>query len=421
MPSWSKLFPVDLRHRRFIAVLHHHHPKLPCKMEYDNDRIVKGTYKLELACWVFFVIMNPLVNSLGIFPYQQITWPVLLGINILLLPFYILYSRLIVPKFLFTKRYSAFGILSILFFFLIQTILFLLYKVALTFVPDATKHFFDYSNNSRIRESAWILVNSCLAIAIAYLKGKLDEEEVIAGLRKENTFYKLRYFRTQLNPHFLFNTLNSIYSLSLNKKDKTPEVVIRLSDIMRFLIYECNEEKIPLTKEIEFICNYIEIEKIRYDADIQFTVEGSTNGVMIEPFLFISFIENGFKHAIDNSFAKPFIFITLKVETEQITLNVINNTSLELENQAKKIQGKGLQNSKSILELLYPDSYELDIIQTEIKERKESKIRLKNAQERLQRLYPDAHALDVILHNNTFTVSLILKPSLIDKMHYSRR
>src|SRR4029079_3838205 len=130
-----------------------------------------------------------------------------------------------------------------------------------------------------------------------------------------------------LNPHFLFNTLNSIYSLSLNNREKTPEVVIRLADIMRFLIYECNEDKIPLDKEIEFIRNNIEIERIRYDADIQFTIEGETGGVMIEPFLFIAFIENGFKHAIYNSFAKPFIYIKLIVSEGQIAINVINNTS----------------------------------------------------------------------------------------------
>jgi LytS/YehU family sensor histidine kinase len=142
---------------------------------------------------------------------------------------------------------------------------------------------------------------------------------------------------------------------------------------------------------------------------------------MIEPFLFISFIENGFKHAIDNSFAKPFIYITLKAEADRIALNVINNTSLELETQAKKIQGKGLLNIKSVLELLYPDAYSLDIIQTEKKERKESKTRLKNAQERLQRLYPDTHTLDVILSNNTFTVSLILLTGVLDKMYHYRR
>ena len=390
-------------------------------MEYDNDRIVKGTYKLELVCWILFAILSPLVNSLGIFPEHKIVWPVLFGISVLLLPMYILYSRIIVPRFLFKNRFTAFGLLSVLFVLLIHALLFLLYKIGASMVPDAAQKFFIYSNNTMLRETAWILINSCLAVSIAYLKAKLDEEDAIESLRKENTFYKLRYFRTQLNPHFLFNTLNSIYSLSLQKTDKTPEVVIRLADIMRFLIYECNEEKIPLDKEIDFIRNYIEIEKIRYDADIQFSIEGKTEGVQIEPFLFISFIENGFKHAIDNSFAKPFIYITLKVNPDQITLNVINNTSLELEMQSKKLQGKGLENSKSVLELLYPDSYALDIIQTEIKERKESKMRLKNAQERLQRLYPDAHTLDVILSNNTFTVSLILKTATLDKMHHSRR
>jgi two-component system LytT family sensor kinase len=227
--------------------------------------------------------------------------------------------------------------------------------------------------------------------------------------------------KSQIHPHFLFNTLNSIYSLSLNNPEKTPEVVIRLSDIMRFMMYECNEDKILLDKEIEFIRNYIEIEKIRYDADIRLSVEGNTEGVMIEPFLFITFIENGFKHAIDNSFARPFIYITLKVTEGQVVLNVINNTNTELENQAKKISGKSLQNSKSVLELLYPDSYALDIIQTEKKQRKESKLRLKNAQERLQQAYPDAHTLDVILSNNTFTVSLILKTTSLDTMYNSRR
>ena len=190
---------------------------------------------------------------------------------------------------------------------------------------------------------------------------------------------------------------------------------------MRFLIYECKEDKIKLEKEIEFIRNYIEIERIRYDADIQFTVEGNTENVMIEPFLFISFIENGFKHAIDNSFAKPFIYITLKVTPEQIALNVINNTSLELETQAKKVGGKSLTNSKTVLEILYPDAYALDIIQVEKKDRKESKSRFKNAQERLQRLYPDTHTLDVILSNNTFTVSLILITGVLDKMYHYRR
>jgi len=228
-------------------------------------------------------------------------------------------------------------------------------------------------------------------------------------LRKENNYLRLRYLRSQLNPHFLFNTLNSIYSLSMQKSDRTPEVVVRLADIMRYLIYECNEEKIPLDKEIEFIRNYIEIEKVRHQADIRFTVDGKTEGLMIEPFLFISFIENGFKHAMDHTFNEPFIYITLKVGSGQLTLNVINSTNADLEMQAKKINGMGISHSRSLLELLYPESYDLDIIQTEKDETRTSELRLRNARERLENLYPDAHTLDVILNKSTFTVSLIVK------------
>jgi len=103
------------------------------------------------------------------------------------------------------------------------------------------------------------------------------------------------------------------------------------------------------------------------------------------------------------------MFITLKVEPGQISLTVINNTSIDLETQAKRIEGSGIRNSKSLLELLYPGAYDLQIIQTEQKERQKSLVRLKNARERLKLLYPDSHTLDVILSNNVFTVSLILK------------
>jgi len=390
-------------------------------MEYDNDRLVKKTDKIEIACWILFVLLNPVVYGTGSFPHQPAGWWLLLTVSLLTAPLYILYARLIVPRFLFTRQYGFFGAFTTAVLLIIFFLVFLLYKIALAFDHDSWTAFFTWSTANIIREISWAIINGCLAVSIAYLKKSLDEKDKIEAVQKEASYYKIRYLRTQLNPHFLFNTLNSIYSLSLNNAAKTPDVIIRLSDIMRFLLYECNEEKIPIEKEIEFIRNYIEIERIRYDADIQLTVEGDTAGVMIEPFLFISFIENGFKHAIDNSFAKPFIYITLKISPHQVTLNVINNTSLELETQAKRIQGRGLENSKSVLELLYPEAYALDIIQTEKGERKDSKMRLKNAQERLQRLYPDTHTLDVILSNNTFTVSLIILTNSFDKVHHYRR
>lgn len=378
-------------------------------MEFDNDRIVKRGYSIEFFYLALLILINPLVNGLVFFSGDFRMWPVLLLVSLVVFPSYVLYSRVIVAKFLL--RRSRFNILpAVIFFLILLGFLYVFYSLILSFpLSGMEQQYFDFNYKTITRESLWIIINMSLATAIPFIKEALDEKDMITVLQKDNTFYKLRYLRAQLNPHFLFNTLNSIYSLSLQKSDRAPDAVVRLADIMRYLIYECNEEKIPLDKEIDFIRNYIEIEKIRYHADIRFTVEGETGGVMIEPFLFISFIENGFKHAMDNSFNEPFIYIMIKVLPGRILLNVINNSNTDLEVQAKRINGKGLSGSKSLLELLYPDLYDLDIIQIEKEETRQSSLRMQHAKERLENLYPDSHTLDVILKNNTFTVSLIIK------------
>jgi sensor histidine kinase YesM len=388
-------------------------------MEYDNDRPRKRPPKLEIFYWVVMAILTPLTNSITLFPRDPRIWPVLLLIAGLLLPVYIIYSRVMGSALTRSNRtilsiwrnpVPFIILLSVLFFLIIQTFIQAVYTLILKFPLSAGEHFYFALRGPTVaRECWWTLVNMALSVALFYIRKADDEKDLIYAMQKENTFYQLRYLRSQLNPHFLFNTLNSIYSLTLQKSDKAPEVVVRLADIMRYLIYECNEEKIPLEKEIEFIRNYIEIEKMRHSADIRFTVEGATNGIQIEPYIFISFIENGFKHAMDHSFGDPFIFITLRVGDGQLTLNVINSTSADLEMQAKRINGKGISHSRSLLELLYPASYDLDIIQTEKDETRTSEIRMRNARERLENLYPDSHTLDVILNKSTFTVSLILK------------
>ena len=378
-------------------------------MEYDNDRIIKPIYKMEIFYWALLILISPLANAITVFFSDWQIWLVLPLISLAVFPAYLLYSRLL-GAFLVQKRYMFFILGSILCFLIIQTLLFAIYSIVLKFnvSPDA-QFYFSYHANTIIRESVWVIMNMSMAIAIFFIKQALDEKDELRNMERDNAFFKLRYLRAQLNPHFLFNTLNSIYSLSLQKSDRTPEVVIKLADIMRYLVEDCNQAKIPLKKEIEFIENYLEIEKIRHKADIRFLVEGETEGVMIEPFLFISFIENGFKHALDNSYDKSFIYITLKSEPGQISLTVINNTNIDIETQSKKIQGTGIRNSKNLLELLYPGDYALNIIQTDTGEKRKSFTRVKNARERLKSLYPDSHTLDVILTNNSFTVSLIIK------------
>ena len=378
-------------------------------MEYDNDRVIKPTYTIETFYWILLVLMNPLVNGITVFLTEWRAWLVLPVISLAVLPVYLLYSRLM-GAFLMQKRYLVFSLGSILCFLIIQIFLFTIYSIILKLPMGPTaQSFFFYNFETMLREGIWIVINMSMAIAIFFIKQALDEKDELRHMQRDNVFFKLRYLRAQLNPHFLFNTLNSIYSLSLQRSDKTPEVVIKLADIMRYLVEDCNQPKILLDKEIEFIENYLAIEKIRHKADIRFTVEGETEGVMIEPFLFISFIENGFKHALDNSYDNSFIYITLKSEPGQISLTVINNTNIDIETQSKKIHGTGIRNSKNLLELLYPGEYALNIIQTDTQEPRKSFTRIKNARERLKSLYPDSHTLDVILNNNAFTVSLIIK------------
>jgi two-component system, LytTR family, sensor kinase len=381
-------------------------------MEFDNDRRIHPPYAAEIIFWIAFVLLAPLINTITYFWFNSIFFIGLLFMNLIAFPLYILYGRVIVPKVLLRKRPLTFSVVSVAFFifmlFFVMGLNALLSSLSLT-----TQEYFYLSNSFRtlVRDGMWIAVNMSLCMMMALLKKSFDEQELVINLKKDNNQFRLKYLQSQLNPHFLFNTLNSIYSLALQKSDQTPDVIIKLADIMRYLIYECNEQKILLDKEIDFIRSYIEIEKIRYKADVRFSIEGETSGILIEPFLFISFIENGFKHAMNDDNLNPFIFITIKIKDRQIVLNVVNNTNIDLETQAKRINGSGIKNSRSLLELLYPESHELNIIQTDIQPKQKSRLRMKNAQDRLKMFYPDAHTLDVILKNNAFTVSLVVNPN----------
>ncbi len=384
-------------------------------MEYDNDRIRQHTPKIEIFYWVLLALLYPVSNGTMTFTSHPFIddgpgWLLLILFSAALFPLYMVYSRIMGSAFLLRDRKLFSILMTILSFGVIQAIIFTLYSLlAKLDLRPIQRAYFTYNAHAILREAWWAIINMSLSVAIFFIRKSIDEKGALAIVQKESNFFRLRYLRAQLNPHFLFNTLNSIYSLSLQKSEKAPEVVIKLADIMRYLIYECDEEWIPLDKEIEFIRNYIEIEKIRHKADIRLTVEGSTSGITIEPFLFISFIENGFKHAMDHTFGEPFIYITIKISNGQIVLNVINSTEADLEIQAKRINGKGISHSRSLLELLYPASFDLDIIQTEKDETRTTNLRMHNARERLENLYPDSHTLDVILSKSAFTVSLILK------------
>ncbi len=189
----------------------------------------------------------------------------------------------------------------------------------------------------------------------------LKQQREQMKLKQDSLVSELKFLRSQINPHFLFNTLNNIYSLALIKSDKTPEIILKLSEILRYMLYECNAPKVPLEKEISYIKNYLDLEKLRLgdDARIEFTVEGPFEQVEISPFLFSPFLENAVKHGVNSVIEKAWIEVNLKIEQEKLFFIVKNNKTDE---ELRKLPGGiGLVNVERRLKLLYPDNYDLRI------------------------------------------------------------
>ncbi len=174
---------------------------------------------------------------------------------------------------------------------------------------------------------------------------------------------ELNLLKSQINPHFLFNTLNSLYALSLKKSDDAPEIVIRLSEMMRYMLYECNVKQVLLSKEILYIENYLFLEKLRHkNTTIRFTVEGEPHNLLVAPLLFMAFIENAFKHGAGNHVSEGFVHIQMLIQDEEVNMFVENSkTETHPTQEHKRAGGIGLVNVKRRLTLLYPEAYNLEI------------------------------------------------------------
>ncbi|WP_232727237.1 sensor histidine kinase [Flavobacterium sp. 1] len=192
-------------------------------------------------------------------------------------------------------------------------------------------------------------VISSLFIAIKIRLQKVEEDRMKS---------ELSFLKAQINPHFLFNTLNSIYSLAIKKDDKTADAVVQLSELMRYIITNANDDVIALDKEINYISNYIQLQKTRLGktVTIDYTMEGNSFGKAITPLILISFIENAFKHGV-NPNENSEICIRITIVGEYLTLFVSNNKVQSIQTDS----GIGLQNSIERLSLLYPNNHVLAI------------------------------------------------------------
>ncbi len=196
-----------------------------------------------------------------------------------------------------------------------------------------------------------------------------ESETLLAKTQKEKLEAELDALKSQINPHFLFNSINSIYSLVLKKSENAPEALIKLSDTMRYIIYESNSEKVALKKEIDFINNYIELQKLRMSSkdQLDFQVVGAVKKQEIAPLLMIPIIENCFKYGIKGETEASFVSVEIKVEKHILNLLTINNVGKVDNVERVKSGGTGLANLQKRLSLIYPDQHKLNINQSDNK------------------------------------------------------
>ena len=170
---------------------------------------------------------------------------------------------------------------------------------------------------------------------------------------------ELALLKSQINPHFFFNTLNNLYGLVVEKSEEAPEVVLKLSDMMRYTIYKGKEEFVPLVDEVAYLENYIELHKIRYQkkVDIRFTQEIAEDYV-IAPLLFIILLENSFKHGVERMTEGAYVRLHLTAQLNRITFIIENNFE---ESITQKLIGIGLENLRKRLEYIYPNQHQLQI------------------------------------------------------------
>lgn len=216
-------------------------------------------------------------------------------------------------------------------------------------------------SNLLVGNISMALLSTVLRVIMDWWRYQQEKQELLT----RNMQSELRFLKSQINPHFLFNTLNNLYALTLKKSDQAPEIVLKLSEIMRYMLYECNEKQVALSKEIQYLHNYLDLERLRQpkDAEITFETVGNISNQMVAPLLFVPFVENSFKHGLNHQLnGGGFVRMKLWVSGEDLQFEIENSKTEHLPQKSHvRSGGIGLINVRQRLQLLYPDQYDLEV------------------------------------------------------------
>lgn len=312
------------------------------------------------------LVFFPRPRDAGFFPEQAFSWYFVL-INIFYIAFYYINTSLLIPRLLERKKYLAYGLIIfglIVFFGSFPR----LYQLA--FGDAGTMGLGQRPNRPRnFRHPilspgsiAIFLLVFIFSTGIKVINQWLATERRSKLIENEKLHTELSFLKAQINPHFLFNTLNNIYSLAVDKSDLTAPAVMKLASIMRYVLTEAKQDSVALEKEVQFIGDYIELQKMRstQKTQVDFSLSGEVSGKQISPLLFLPFVENAFKYGVSTREPSP-IGIHLRVTPAMIELEVTNIKHQGMAGAQAVNTGIGLQNARRRLDLLYPNRHELEI------------------------------------------------------------
>jgi len=269
-------------------------------------------------------------------------------------------NYLLIPKLLYKKKYLLFGLI-----FIIMIVASSIYKMHLIGRILNSTQLLDFSGNLKQRIYDNIIPHFFLVTAGAAIKLMFDQitlQKKMANMAKEKAEAELSFLKSQINPHFLFNSINSVYFLIDKNNSDARQALHKFSDMLRYQLYEANGEKIPIEKEIDYLKDYVDLQKLRKDENclVEFNCTGELKDFYIEPLLLIPFVENAFKHISHKINQANFIKLNLK-RTNGLFEFTVENSKENAIKVTEQHGGIGLNNVKRRLELLYPRQHELVI------------------------------------------------------------
>ena len=333
------------------------------------DKVLQNRMVTHSLFWLLLIIVTTVTASM----YDE-TFKIHLINNLSLLPvqigaaYFLAYYQ--IPKLLLQKKYLLFllsGIPSIFVFSVLA-------RLAVVYISEPLwrTHF--------VQESLWEIIYdweylftvyfttaylfSIVFLIVKTIKEHFEQRHQLEILKKEKATAELNFLKAQIHPHFLFNTLNNLYSLTLDKSDDAPEVVLKLSEMLDYMLYQCSDPTIEISKEVELMHNYIDLELLRYgdNLDFQFNKAIDDNSTQLAPLILLTLIENAFKHGASGNLVNPTVHLDLKVENKYLTFKVFN-TKPDSPNIPIKPHKKGVgaTNINRQLSLMYPNKHKLTI------------------------------------------------------------